>query len=42
MTRFMSPENLVFDLGSGRLLALPAPLIRDDEVMVGYALNLEA
>jgi hypothetical protein len=41
MNRFAAAENLLSHLRSGKLLALTAPLVRDDEVMVGYALNLE-
>jgi hypothetical protein len=39
--RFIPLENLLSNLSSVKLFALTAPLVMDNEVMVGYALNLE-
>jgi hypothetical protein len=37
LSRFTSSENLFCNLSSGRLLALTAPLVIDQEVLIGYA-----
>ncbi len=34
MTQFMSPKYLLFHLSSGKLLALRAPLVADDPVII--------
>jgi hypothetical protein len=41
MTRFTSWENLLSNLRSGRLLALTAPLVIDENVIIGYAVSSE-
>jgi hypothetical protein len=37
MSRIMSSENLLSHLSSGRSLALTAPLVTDQNVLIGYA-----
>ena len=39
--RVTSSENLLSNLSSGRLLALTAPLVIDQNVLIGYALSSE-
>jgi DNA polymerase I-like protein with 3'-5' exonuclease and polymerase domains len=41
MNRFTSSENLISYLKEGRLLALTAPLLIDQNVLIGYALSRE-
>jgi hypothetical protein len=41
MNRFTSSKNLVLNLSSGRLLALTAPLVMDQDVLIGYAIAPE-
>jgi hypothetical protein len=41
MNRFTSPENLLSNLRSGRLLVLTAPLVIDQNVLIGYAVAPE-
>jgi|GEM_PF-6716151 len=41
LSRFTSSENLLSDLSSGRLLALTAPLVMYQNVIIGYAVGLE-
>jgi hypothetical protein len=38
MNRFTSSENLISNLTEGRLLALTAPLVIDQNVLIGYAI----
>jgi hypothetical protein len=41
MTRFTTSENLVSYLREGRLLALTAPFVIDQNVLIGYAIAPE-
>ena len=41
MNRFASSENLLSNLSSGKLLALTAPLVIDQNVLIGYAVAPE-
>ncbi len=41
MSRFTSSENLISYLREGRLLALTAPLVIDQNVLIGYAIAPE-
>jgi DNA polymerase I len=41
MNRFTASENLLSDLSSGKLLALTAPLVIDQNVLLGYAASPE-
>ncbi len=42
LSRFTSSQNLLSNLNSGRLLlALTAPLVMDQNVLIGYAVGLE-
>jgi hypothetical protein len=41
MNRFTSSENLISNLTEGRLLALTAPLVIDQDVLIGYAESSE-
>jgi hypothetical protein len=41
MNRFTTSENLISNLSSGRLLALTAPLLIDQNVLIGYAVAPE-
>ena len=41
MNRFTSSENLISNLREGRLLALTAPFVIDQNVLIGYAVGPE-
>ncbi len=41
MNRFTSSENLISNLREGRLVALTAPFVIDQNVLIGYTVSPE-